>query len=526
MNGGYDKKPGWCGMKVGYAWLAEQEAVKAPRPEQTAEVRSVTRKELIGSSIAVPATMAPVDDNLLEHVLFALKHEGINLVILAQVLPLITEPDIRAAYDASPNSQYLRKACYLWEHFCRQRIQRQQTTLRTNYVPLFDPEHYLTSDGQRDSRWCIVFNGIGSLDYCVSVRQTPDLIALLDKQLLQQAADFTDTLPADILNRTLAWAYLDETQNSYAIENETPSGDKASRFVNLLKQAHITRSLDEDYLVDLHNAIISNPFFHAASFRPGQNHLSNGLRGALGVTYVPPAPDLSRELMDSLLALANHSRAEIDPLVLASIVSFGFVFIHPFMDGNGRLARFLFHQVLCQQGALKNGLLLPVSAVLKQKEAGYKAALEGYSGPTREFWDVSYIDENQIECDFKGHPALYRYWDATDCITFMASAAEQAIEQHLKEETLYLSQYDEVYRRINQAYDIPNTELSKLVMFCLDQKGRISKNRRKQYQYMIPEEAFDALEAAYQEVMGASNALNDAENDTENDVDDTPAEDV
>ncbi len=489
-------------MKIGYAWLAEQPDLKAPMPTQYAEVRSVSRKELVGVCIAVPASMAPASDNLLEHILFALKHEGINLTILAQALPLLPELAMRTAYDASPTSQFLRKACYLWEHFTGQPIQRQYNALRSNYVPLFDPKDYLTTTGSRDTRWRILFNGLGSLDYCATVRRTSELMDLLDKDLLQQAADFTDALPADILNRTLTWAYLDETRNSYAIENELPGSDKSTRFVSLLQQAHKPHHLDEQYLVELQNAVISNVYNQAASFRVKQNYLSNSLRGALGVTYIPPAPEMSRQLMEELMALANTPPEGIDPLVLAAIISFGFVFIHPFMDGNGRLSRFLFHQVLCQQGALKNGLLLPVSAVLKQQESAYKQVLEGCSDPTREFWDVTYIDENQIEFGFTGHSSLYRYWDATPCVTFMAQAAEQAIEQHLKEETRYLKRYDQLYRRIDNIYDIANADLGNLVMFCLDQHGKLSNKRRKQYQYKVPEGTFDAMEQAYQEVVG------------------------
>ena len=40
------------------------------------------------------------------------------------------------------------------------------------------------------------------------------------------------------------------------------------------------------------------------------------------------------------------------------MVSFGFVFIHPFMDGNGRLSRWLFHYSLCRSGRLKHGAIL------------------------------------------------------------------------------------------------------------------------------------------------------------------------
>jgi hypothetical protein len=491
-------------MRVGYAWLAEKPDVFAPQPAQYAETRSVTRKERVGACLAVPAAMAPATDRTLDHVLFALKHEGINLAILAQALPKIPEADLRLAYQHSPTSQFLRKACYLWEHFTGNKIARGATAARTQYVPLFDPDQYLTANGPRDARWRIEFNGLGNLDYCVTVQKSEQLSALLAKNLLQQAADFTNAQSIDILNRTLAWAYLDETRNSYAIENELPSGDKASRFVNLLKQAHHPKPLTEDYLVSLQNAAINNPYGQAVSFRTQQNYLSNGLRGALGVTYVPPDPDLSRVLMEDLMALANQPPADIDPLVLAAIISFGFVFIHPFMDGNGRLSRFLFHQVLCQQGALKNGLLLPVSSVLKQEEATYKATLEAYSAATRNFWQVTFLDEEQFHFEFRGHPAIYRYWDATACVIFMASAAEQALTQHLKGEIEYLNRYDAIYRRIDNTYDVTNADLAKLVMFCMDQQGRLSSKRRKQYEYKVPNDIFDALEQAYRDVMGSA----------------------
>ncbi|HEY7772506.1 MAG TPA: Fic family protein [Marinagarivorans sp.] len=506
-------------MRVGYAWLAEQPNVLAPMPEHYAEVRSVTRIEAIGPCTAVPASVAPDGSSLLSHVLFAIKHEGINLTILAQVLPQIAAAELNQAYQATPSSQYLRKICYLWEYFTGSELEQSAKALRSNYVPLFDPKLYITATGYRNTRWRVLFNGIGSLDYCVTVRKTARLTEKLDKQLLVQAQTFTDTLAPDILNRTLAWAYLDETKSSYAIENEHPSEGKASRYVNLLRQAHHPRQLTEDYLVELQNAAISNVFALAASFRNQQNYLGNGLRGALGVTYVPPAPELAYRLMDELMSLANHPPDGVDPLVLAAVISYGFVFVHPFMDGNGRLSRFLFHQVLCQSGTLKNGLLLPVSAVLKKHESEYKKTLEHWSAPTRQYWDVAYLDEQNFTFDFKGHPALYRYWDATECAEFMAFAAEQAIERHLKEETEYLNHFDAIYRRIDDVFDIANSDLTKLVIFCIEQKGRLSTKRRKQYQYAVPEEAFDALEHAYREVVirPAASANRQPESDTNTD---------
>jgi len=60
------------------------------------------------------------------------------------------------------------------------------------------------------------------------------------------------------------------------------------------------------------------------------------------VTYIPPPPEMVPELMNELVTFANSAPREVDPIVAASVASFGFVFIHPFMDGNGRLITPLF----------------------------------------------------------------------------------------------------------------------------------------------------------------------------------------
>jgi hypothetical protein len=128
-------------------------------------------------------------------------------------------------------------------------------------------------------------------------------------------------------------------------------------FIALLHQAHEGRALSEEYLVELQNAVL-----------------------------VP-------QLMDELMAFANTAPRHVDPVVAAAVASFGFVFIHPFMDGNGRLSRFVFHQALCRSGRLDKGLLLPVSVAMKRNEEEYLAVLQRYSRLARERWSVKWIDE-------------------------------------------------------------------------------------------------------------------------------------
>ncbi|WP_332765847.1 Fic family protein [Pseudomonas koreensis] len=483
---------------VGYAHLRDSLKLRAFTPKRIAMVKPVTRITLIGECLAVPGAVAPMQGSTLEHILFALKHEGINLCILAQALEYVDAKELLRELGRSPNGVFIRKACFLWESFTGKEL-KYSVPVRGSVVALFDPKRYVTGPAIRNSRWRVDFNGLGSLRYCATVERTAKLQELLDLDIIGRARNFMATLPPEMMDRAISWAYLHETRDSFAIEKEEPSEEKSQRFVRLLRQAHERTELSEDYLVELQNSTVSNPFDKAVLFRHEQNHLHNGLRGAAGVSYVPPAAQLCRELMDDLMAFANHSAKQVDPLIAASVVAFGFVFLHPFMDGNGRLSRFLIHQILCQSGALQNGLLLPVSVAMKHEESSYLEALKEFSKPAREFWNVTWLDSDQLTFDFIGHDAIYQFWDATQCAEFTLQMALRALEVELREETEFLEKYDFVIKAVNDRFDVRGSDLSKLVMMCLDNEGKVSKHRRKQFQYSVPEEVFNYIERLSEE---------------------------
>lgn len=485
---------------AGYAWLLESLRLSALPLSRPARVQPVTRIKRIGQTLAVPSNIVPAAEDLLGHLLFALKHEGINLAILAQALPRIPAGNLEAELERAPNGIYIRKACYLREAFTGEAL-RQHSPVRGAFVPLFDPKLYVTMAGERNSRWRVEFNGIGTIAYCATVERTPEIVALIEHDILGRAQDFMQNLPSGMMDRAIQWAYLHETQDSFAIERELPTEDKARKFIKLLRQAHERIPLSEEYLVHLQNATISNPFDMAAGFRHEQNHLASGLQGAAGVTYVPPEPALCRELMEQLMALGNDAPERIDPLIAAGVISFGFVFLHPFMDGNGRLSRFLIHQTLCRAGALENGLLLPVSVAMKREERLYLETLQQFSRPARECWDVRWIDQGQYAFDFIGDPAIYRYWDATPGVRFTLEMAQRALEVELREETVFLENYDKVVGAVNEVYDVRGSDLANLVMMCLSNNGVVSNNRRKQYQYSVQAEVLDYIEQLTQSLI-------------------------
>lgn len=483
-------------QRVGYAFLRDSLSLSAFPVARPAVVAPVSRivPSIGGGALQVPANVAPKGGDPLEHILFALKHEGLNLQALAEALPHVPVDQLVANFRASPNSIFLRKACYLFEELTG-RVLEDLPPVAGPYNDLFDAERYITGPKQRNSKWRINFNGLGSLAYCPTVERTTFIDAAIQSDVLGRTKAFLESIGPVNADRALNRAYLSETEHSFAIEHEAPSHNKAEAFVALLHQAHEPTLLTENYLCELQSATISNPFDRAASFRHEQNWLRRGgSRGAPSVTYVPPSPELLHQLMPAFLELANTAPKQIDPIVAAAISSFGFVYLHPFMDCNGRLSRFLFHHALCRSGRLDKGLLLPVSIAMKSEEALYLETLEIFSKPSRTLWDVRWIEEDQFDLTFRGRETIYRYWDATPCVDFGFQMAEQALDVHLRQETEHLARFDRIRGAVNAEYDVRNNDLHVLITSVLQGGGVVSNNRRKQYAVRVQKEVFDFIE--------------------------------
>ncbi len=489
---------------VGYAFVRDALDLTAFALERPARVGPVTRIERGENALSVPAGVAPdKGDDLLSHLLFALKHEGVNLQVLAQALPSVPAARMQVEFAAAPNGQYIRVACHLWEAWTGQKL-TERPDIGGAYVDIFDRNRYITGPSQRDPRWRVDFNGLGTVRYCATVERTPAIEAAMNSDILRRAKAFLDSLDGSMMERALSWAYLHETEDSYAIEREAPSEDKARTFIGLLKQAHRGHPLSEAYLVELQSSVLTNPLERAVQFRSRQNWLRGPGRGAPSVTYVPPPPDLMVDLMDHWMHFANHAPQHIDPIVAASIASFGFVFIHPFMDGNGRLSRFLFHKALCTSGRLEDGMLLPVSVAMKRHEKEYLETLQHFSRPARACVNVTWLDENSFAFDFKGGAAadaIFRFWDATRCVEFGFQMAEQALDVELRQEIRYLHLFDAIKKRADETMDVRGSVLAILISGCLHNEGIVSNNKRKRYGDVVSASMFDEIEEITQSVL-------------------------
>jgi Fic family protein len=87
----------------------------------------------------------------------------------------------------------------------------------------------------------------------------------------------------------------------------------------------------------------------------------------------PPSKILKQE-MDGFISWFNDSKNSLPPLTRAALAHLYFVSIHPFEDGNGRIARALAIKALSQ--SIKQPLLTSLSTIIEQSRKKYYKALE------------------------------------------------------------------------------------------------------------------------------------------------------
>ena len=122
-----------------------------------------------------------------------------------------------------------------------------------------------------------------------------------------------------------------------------------------------------DDLLEAHRLMMGDVLKQAGSFR---SHPVGVYKGKEVVHVAPPAQQVSG-LMAELLDWVNQS--EEHPLIVSSVFHYEFEFIHPFMDGNGRMGRLWQTLMLAQWKPLFADM--PLESVMKAHQQEYYQAL-------------------------------------------------------------------------------------------------------------------------------------------------------
>lgn len=433
-----------------------------------------------------------------EHVLFSLKHDGVSLPILCELFATSKRTDlereIARAVAATPTGQYHRRLWYLYE-WLTGRTLKLPAPSTSGYIRLLDPSEHVTGAETRHPRQRVIDNLPGNRAFCPLVRRSAALTTRSSAEIRDRIATIVETYDPDLLARAISFIYTKETRSSFAIEREVPTASRAEKFASVLAHASELEDLSERSLTAVQNRIV-DPRFAEDGFRSLQNYVgeSLGLHRQI-VHYVPPKPsDLGSLMAGWQRAVSEHSGGVSDAVAWSATISFGFVFLHPFEDGNGRLHRYLIHNILGREHVTPKRVIIPVSAVMLARRADYDRSLEEFSRPLMELVDYELDDHGYLTVrnDTARH---YRYFDATPMAEALYTWLDEAIDHELRDELLFLVGLGRARAAMQEIVDLPDRLAELFVKLVVANGGRLAKKRRAQFSALTNDEV-SALEAA------------------------------
>jgi hypothetical protein len=489
-------------MLLGYSALIEHYQIACPPPRPLVAISAVGRKT---SVVRDGATwlLLPRNANFrlpetpIGHLGPALKHEGVDLRILSRLFAQPVEAELGAFIEGNLGGQYTRRAWFLYEWLTGRRLAIKEP-YGVGYVPALDPNRYFTLHPARSPRHKVDDNMPGVPGFCPLVRRTERLAPGRTEGLAAEARAIVSAADPAVLRRAVGFLLLNESKGSFSIEGETPPRTRLERWGRLIADAKDIR-LSVDALESLHRSL----FDERHSFAAYGLRTAGGFVGRHDSRDQSPIPDhvsarpedLQALLSDLLAAFAKWKARKFDPVLTAALLGFGFVFIHPFEDGNGRLHRFLFQKALVDTGFNPRGVVLPVSAAILEDMPGYRTALEDYSVPTLPFIDWEPADQGNVRVT-NDTAYLYRYFDATRQAEYLADRIERTVRFSLPTELQYLHRFDDAKRRVAALADLPDRLVSLFIQFCAQNGGVLSARKREEYFDAIPIALINQLEDA------------------------------
>ena len=424
------------------------------------------------------------------HLEFAIKHEGVNLEVLAAYFAA-RGPDIEAELAqhvaATPTGVFARRLWFFYEWLTGRRLPLPDMTMG-NYQPLLDPKEHVTVDTpERLKRQRLNDNMLGVWGFCPMVRRTQKLNAREESRLADAISQIVKSYSEEAIYRAVNYLYTKETRSSFEIEHERPDDKKTDRYMSLLRSAEKISELTEPELVRIQNQTV-DPRFAEGSFRTEQNYVGQSIGFREKVHYLPPRPQELRSLMLAWLETARRlSKANLDPIVHAAVLSFSFVFLHPFNDGNGRMHRLLIHHILSRRRFTPADLIFPVSAVIVRKAREYDGCLEAFSKPVMDLVDYEMGEDGRVTIS-EDTSSLYRFPDLTRCAEDLYGWVADTIETDFRNELDFVVEFQSVQEELRRIADIPDQLLRLFVRVAVHNDGRISNAKRDKFDKLTAEE--------------------------------------
>ena len=489
------------GVLVGYALLIteieKQSEINVPLPDRLAIVTEKHQRYNTEQWQVFTIRHKP-NENLASHLAFALKYEGIDLYILKKFFQYTKEEPLISMIKKEPTSQYGRRVWFLYEWLMGRTLKISDLKAGT-YVEIVNPKLQFPGSPINSTRHRIKNDLPGTPEFCPMIRRTKKIENFITKDLSGLIEKGLDGRDKELIRRTAAFLLLKDSKASFAIEGEYPPNLRARNWGKVIGQAG-KKQLTIEEIERLQDIVIGTKKLKHMGIRKHEGFIGEHDRE----TFSPLPDHISAKaedlpsLMKGLLDTNNSlQKSDYDPILAAATMAFGFVFIHPFSDGNGRIHRYMIHHILTQMGYTKRGMIFPVSAVILNRIDEYQEILESYSSQRIDLIEWEPTLDHKVKI-LNETIDLYRYYDLTTQVEFLYECVEETIEKIIPEELDYLEKYDRLNKYINTYVTLPDTKVDLLIKFLSQNNGKLSKKKRQKEFDELTDKEISSIEENYQ----------------------------
>jgi hypothetical protein len=494
------------GTIVGYAAIIHQLNLAMPLPSTVALVCKKNKKFQNEDWKVFPPVYLPEDnlqqseiESLYKHLVFALKYEGINLLVFRFLGNHYTAEQLSALVQIEPTGQYSRKIWFLIEWLTGKQITDKEDLSKKSYVKLVDEKLQYAVEGIKSPRHLIINNLAGTVDFCPLISKTEKLERYINKNTKENINALIKGIHKEVLLRTSSFLLLKDSKASFSIEGENPAQNRALRWGKAIGQAG-SKPLSKEELYRLQQIVIENSKFITMGYRTEGGFVGEHDRttGEPIPEHISARPEDIENLMNGWIAASKKMETSaFHPILSATCIAFGFVFIHPFVDGNGRLHRYLIHHLLSAMKYSPQGIIFPVSASILERIEDYAKILESHSHPLLDFIQWEKTQDNNITV-LNETADYYRYFDATKQAEFLCECIDNTIHAIIPAEVAYLQNYDAMKLWLDNQFQMPDKMVALLMRFLEQNNGLLSQTAKEKEFTDLTEKEVKEIEENYQ----------------------------
>jgi hypothetical protein len=417
-------------------------------------------------------------ESVVDQLDYALRNEDLDLLVLKRLFEAIPQETVTSFVTSAPNGTANRRAWFLYEFLTGNALDLPDAA-GPSFTDLLDTSRYFTSAPRPSRRHKVRDNLLGTPAFCPIIRRTKTLEEFGGRSLGSKANEVIGQTGASIVSRAASFLLLADSRASFEIEGEKPPRNRLERWGRAVLQAG-KNPLTLDEIVRLHTVLIEDTRFTQPGLR--QDGVFLGERDHDGdplPEFIGARPQDLESLVQGMIAANERMReGTLDSVLQAAAIAFGFVYIHPLQDGNGRLHRCLIHHVLAERKFTPPGMVFPVSPVMLDRIEAYRDTLRAHSGPLMNSIEWRPTPERNVEV-LNDTADLYRYFDCTEAAEFLYGCVAHAIDEDLPHEIDFLRRNDEAKRRIMNLVEMPDRMTENLVRLIRVNDGKLGRKRRE-----------------------------------------------